>query len=663
MNNFLSRCTFISLKGFILLGFSLSFCQEVQQAANSQKATATLIAYFETLVSKNILKSENLKSLCQYDVLINPLSQEEMYLSAEVFTHHKQIGQLIEKGGSNLFDVHEIKKWASGKLLELEEHKIKRDAVYEITQDLHRPMAFFPIPAGNYRSAFDNTEFEIPEGYEIQDIPTTQWQWAQQMGENPAEFKDATDSEEVVIGSKKIKLRPDCPVECVSLTMIEEYIKKLNDSDKEYHYSLPSLQDYEALLSHILGKNWIDELGHYSGCLEQHQTCLINVLNYTKCGDARIWDVIGNVWEFVRDQVHVNSEIGHLVFGGSYHTKKNGLTNAHSLLRPIYYKKTFGAGLGFRLVRQKKGSEQRSTRVYADIKWPQSATYEDNHWKWDKTCGGLVHNGDSIQFMKNHINEYPIGCQNTLDEMFDNNLEAKEERIDHIKTLELGYLERGYQKIYDSSPVLYMDNLQEIRVEKGKMNDVVALMKVIANPEQIKGLTLKDHSIINVAALTVLSNLRSLDLSNNQINDLVLLRAMPQLIALELSNNKITDISVLKNLRDLRQLNLSENNITNISALQNLQNLAQLDLSQNPINDISPLQGLNYLKRLTLDQNQYRRFKVWNFPTLEKKVIIVPNNEEWEKQKFGRNLQAIAGLGYFVSCAVIPIIIIIKCCC
>jgi hypothetical protein len=440
----------------VLLVSHLSFCQEVHdtitepnRATVSQKATATLIAYFETLVSKNILGTENLKCLCRHEVLTNPISEEDARSSDETFTYRKQISYLIEKNHDNLFDIKEIQKWASGRLHGLEEHQKKRDAVYDITRDVHRPMVFIPIPAGKYTSALDNTEFEISEGLEIQESELTQWQWSHMreespseltqwrvIEENPSRFIDGIDSEEMMIGPKKIQMRPNYPVECVPFERIEKYIKKLNDNDKEYHYFLPSIQEYEALVYIIFGKNWIDEFKNYAPCSDLQQTCSVNAGFYAHSGANRIWHVIGNVWEMTRDQAHLNNETIQLVFGGSYNTKISELSKINSLIRPIYYKKSVGKGIGFRLVRQKKEARQYPHKVYADINWTQSTSAEDNHWKWDKNCHALVHYGDGIKFISNHIEKYPQGCAKTLWELEDE-MDDGDYEVDHIKTISL----------------------------------------------------------------------------------------------------------------------------------------------------------------------------------------------------------------------------------
>ncbi|MCK5245318.1 leucine-rich repeat domain-containing protein, partial [Candidatus Bipolaricaulota bacterium] len=71
-----------------------------------------------------------------------------------------------------------------------------------------------------------------------------------------------------------------------------------------------------------------------------------------------------------------------------------------------------------------------------------------------------------------------------------------------------------------------------------------------------------------------------------------------------LNENEIVDISALSGLTDLDLLGLGGNQIVDISALSGLINLAELDLSHNQIVDISALSGLTNLDSLGLGSNQ-----------------------------------------------------------
>ncbi|MCK4570477.1 leucine-rich repeat domain-containing protein, partial [Candidatus Bipolaricaulota bacterium] len=76
------------------------------------------------------------------------------------------------------------------------------------------------------------------------------------------------------------------------------------------------------------------------------------------------------------------------------------------------------------------------------------------------------------------------------------------------------------------------------------------------------------------------------------------------LTELWLNWNQIVDISALSNLTNLMQLYLAGNQIVDISALSGLTNLTMLGLYNNQIVDISALSGLTNFTILDLGSNQ-----------------------------------------------------------
>lgn len=505
---------------------SLSFCQEVPQTIDKPKATATLIVYFETLVAKNVLGADSLKNLVHQDCLINPISEDEANSSNEIFMHHKQINQIIEKN-RDAFDLVHVKKWAHEKLQELERHHNLRQNIYEKTRDVHRKAEFVEIPAGKYVSAVDQAEFEIQPGTEIQDTPLTQYQWAVVMHENPSQNNDGPDSEEIVVGDKKIKVRADHPVEHVSLEQIFTYIEKLNEQDAEYVYALSSVQEYEALLQSILGPTWIMHIGQQNMC--SGQTCAVgSENNFFELGHKRIWYVIGAVWQFTRDQAVITPEfIADIVFGGSYNTQKSSLTNISSILRPVLCRDSADQGIGFRLTRRKKDKAlgwQFSAYTMLASNWNQSIVHEDDHWRWEKPCNVLIHQDDGVRFIMENSEHYSCEFQYTIEKLRDMVINDDVTSLKTSPSLVLN-------EIVDITPLVYFAHLENLALSYCVIND----MLLFSNLTNLRNLIISDSIITgDIGPFDLSFKLSELVLRGNIIKGVIRLNQVgPRVILLD----------------------------------------------------------------------------------------------------------------------------------
>lgn len=113
-------------------------------------------------------------------------------------------------------------------------------------------------------------------------------------------------------------------------------------------------------------------------------------------------------------------------------------------------------------------------------------------------------------------------------------------------------------------------------------------------------LDLHDNDITDVSALGSLSVLSSVDLSGNGIADLTPLSGLSCLTELNLSGNCVEDIRPLADMTHLSWLNLSGNAVEDVSALSGLHELMELNLSGNPVTELTPLSGLELLCSLNL---------------------------------------------------------------
>ncbi len=350
MSRYLGKVLFI----FALIFISFSARAE---SVNANKATDLLIAYFDTLIAKNIMNADHLKNIGEHHDLINPLTETD---AAQSSTHHvyaKQLDHIINHLKCNdVLDHKTFKAWVVSKIEELETHLSTRELIHEETINTHYPLRFVALPAGTYTSQLDHKEFIISDGIEIQDSPVTQYQWASIMGKNHAHFSQGKDSYQIALNSESVKIQADYPIESVSYAQIREFINKLNEQDPQYLYDLLSIQEYEAFLQASFGSAWAEYLIKVDK--NEQQPHAVTAQFYEMSGQ-RVRDLLGNIWQFTQDKVHLGNNINAcVVFGSSYATKKDALGTLRDILRPIIYEDSIGKDVGFRLIRYKKGTSQ-----------------------------------------------------------------------------------------------------------------------------------------------------------------------------------------------------------------------------------------------------------------------------------------------------------------
>jgi len=122
------------------------------------------------------------------------------------------------------------------------------DAVAERTSDIL--MTFVRLPKGTFYMGWDGqkkgTKTEIKEEFEIAVHTVTQGQWQAVMGNNPSYFsRNGRGRDKVLyISDEELKL---FPVEMVSWHDVQEFIKKLNEKERDrgYLYRLPTEAEWE----------------------------------------------------------------------------------------------------------------------------------------------------------------------------------------------------------------------------------------------------------------------------------------------------------------------------------------------------------------------------------------------------------------------------------
>ncbi len=161
-------------------------------------------------------------------------------------------------------------------------------------------MEFVLVPAGSFNMGL-STGYSSPcmnerpqhmvtisRPFYICRYEVTQEQWDAVMAENPSKFK----------GSKN-------PVERVSWQDAQEFIQKLNESERTQSYRLPTEAEWEYACRAGTGTPYFfgdsaDQLPNYAWCHKNsdHTTHPVGQLQPNAWG---IYDTLGNVWEWCQD--------------------------------------------------------------------------------------------------------------------------------------------------------------------------------------------------------------------------------------------------------------------------------------------------------------------------------------------------------------------------
>jgi formylglycine-generating enzyme required for sulfatase activity len=169
-------------------------------------------------------------------------------------------------------------------------------------------MEFVLIPAGEFEMGSPSGEegrfavegpvhtVTIEKAYYLSKYEVTQAQWKEVMGSNPSDFEG-----------------DDRPVENVSWNDVAEFIKKLNQMEGTDKYRLPSEAEWEyacragTTTRYSFGDNesLLGDYAWYYGNLDRKTHPVGN----KKPNNWGLYDMHGNVWEWVQDRWHNNYNV------------------------------------------------------------------------------------------------------------------------------------------------------------------------------------------------------------------------------------------------------------------------------------------------------------------------------------------------------------------
>jgi len=162
-------------------------------------------------------------------------------------------------------------------------------------------MEFVLIPAGEFDmgSGIDNEGpvhyVKNPKPFYLSKYEVTQKQWREVMGSDPSFFKG-----------------DDLPVEQVSWNDVQEFIKKLNEREGAEKYRLPSEAEWEYAARGGNATRYtfeddefeLDEYGWY----HENSNYETHPIGQKKPNSWGLYDMHGNVWEWVQDEWHDSYE-------------------------------------------------------------------------------------------------------------------------------------------------------------------------------------------------------------------------------------------------------------------------------------------------------------------------------------------------------------------
>ncbi len=181
-------------------------------------------------------------------------------------------------------------------------------------------LEFVPMPSGSFIMGSPESEagrgtdeqahkVNLLKRFEVMTTEVTQKTWFEIMGDNPSRFRTKESCPATYFEVNGTPLCPYNPVETVSWERVQEFVRRINESSPGAKYRLPSEAEWEFVAragkqNAYVNSNDPTELKNYAWYSDNSnlKTAAIAekdpIITYS---NHRIFDMIGNVWEWTND--------------------------------------------------------------------------------------------------------------------------------------------------------------------------------------------------------------------------------------------------------------------------------------------------------------------------------------------------------------------------